>query len=41
MKKWCNEEYKFSVEVTGFLRGKRTEGYCQNCEEIGGKYTCT
>jgi hypothetical protein len=41
MKKWYNEEYEFTVEVTGFLRGNRTEGYCQNGEEVGDKYTCT
>ena len=41
MKKWYDEEYEFMVEVTGFLRGERTEGYCRNGEEIGDKYTCT
>ena len=25
MKKWYNEEYEFTVEVTGFLHGDHTE----------------
>lgn len=41
MKKWYKEEYKFTVEVTGFLRGDHTEHFCRNGEEIGDKYTCT
>ena len=41
MKKWYAEEYEFTVEVTGFLRGDRTEHYCRNGEEVGDKYTCT
>lgn len=41
MKKWYDEEYGFEIEVTGFLRGDKTEGYCRNGEEIGDKYTCT
>ncbi len=41
MKKWYDEEYEFTVEVTGFLRGDHTEHYCRNGEEIGDKYTCT
>lgn len=41
MKKWFNEEYRFDIEVTGFLRGKKTEHYCRNGEEIGDKYCCT
>ena len=41
MKKWYDEEYEFSVEVTGFLHGNRTERYCRNGEEIGDKYICT
>ena len=41
MKKWYDEEYEFEIEVTGFLRGDRTEHYCRNGEEIGDKYTCT
>ena len=41
MKKWYNEEYEFTVEVTGFLHGNHTERYCRNGEEIGDKYTCT
>ncbi len=28
MKKWFDEEYEFTVEVTGFLRGDHTERYC-------------
>ena len=39
MKKWYAEEYEFEIEVTGFLRGKHTERYCRNGEEIGDKYT--
>ena len=41
MKEWYDEEYEFEIEVIGFLRGNRTEGYCRNGEEIGDKYTCT
>lgn len=41
MKKWYAEEYEWEIEVTGFLRGEHTEGYCRNGEEIGDKYTCT
>ena len=41
MKKWYDEEYEFTVEVTGFLHGDHTERYCRNGEEIGDKYTCT
>lgn len=41
MKKWYDEEYEWEIEVTGFLRGDKTEGYCRNGEEIGDKYTCT
>ena len=41
MKKWFNEEYEWEIEVTGFLRGDKTERYCRNGEEIGDKYTCT
>ncbi len=41
MKKWYDEEYKFEIEVTGFLRGDKTENYCRNGEEIGDKYKCT
>ncbi|MDR0908472.1 MAG: TIGR04076 family protein [Spirochaetaceae bacterium] len=29
------------IEVTGFLRGDKTEHCCRNGEEIGDKYTCT
>ena len=35
MKKWYNEEYEFTIEVTGFLHGDHTERYCRNGEEIG------
>lgn len=41
MKKWYNEEYEWEIEVVGFLRGDKTEGYCRNGEEIGDKYRCT
>ena len=41
MKKWYDEEYEFTVEVVGFLRGERTEQYCRNGEEIVDTYTCT
>lgn len=41
MKKWYAEEYEFTVEVTGFLRGDHTERYCRNGEEIGDTYHCT
>ena len=41
MKKWYDEEYQFEIEVTGFLRGDKTEGYCRNGEEIGDKYKCS
>ena len=41
MKKWYDEEYEFTVEEVGFLRGERTEQYCRNGEEIGDTYTCT
>ena len=35
MKKWYDEEYEFTIEVTGFLHGDHTERYCRNGEEIG------
>ena len=41
MKKWYDEEYEFTVEVTGFLHIDHTERYCRNGEEIGDRYTCT
>ncbi len=41
MKKWYDEEYEFTVEVTGFLHGDHTERYCRNGEEIGDIYKCT
>ena len=40
MKKWYDEEYEFTVEVTGFLHGDHTERYCRNGEEISDTYTC-
>lgn len=36
MKKWYDEEYKFSIEVTGFLRGDHTEHLCRNGTEREG-----
>lgn len=41
MKKWYDEEYIFTIEVTGYLRGNHTENLCRNGEEIGDKYTGT
>ncbi len=41
MKKWYDEEYEWTIEVTGFLQGDSTEHYCRNGEEIGDVYTCT
>ena len=41
MEKWLDEEYEFEIEVTGYLRGDKTEGLCRNGEEIGDKYPCT
>ncbi len=41
MNKWYAEEYEFTIEVIGFLRGESTVNYCRNDEEIGDKYTCT
>lgn len=41
MKKWYDEEYEWTIEVIGFLRGESTVNYCRNGEEIGDKYTCT
>ena len=41
MHKWYDEEYEFTVEVTGFVRGDKTERYCRNGEEIGDIYKCT
>ena len=41
MKKWFDEEYEFTVTVTGFLRGSKTEHYCRNGEEVGDVYKCT
>ena len=36
MHKWYDEEYEFTVEVTGFLHSDKTENYCRNGEQIGG-----
>ena len=41
MKKWYDEEFEFTVEVTGYLRGDKPERFCRNGEEIGDRYTCT
>ena len=41
MEKWYQEEYTWTVEVIGYLRGNTPEGYCRNGEEIGDRYTCT
>lgn len=41
MKKWYDEEFEWEIEVTGYLYGDKTEGYCRNGEEIGDLYTCT
>ena len=41
MKKWYDEEFEFTVEVIGYLRGDKPEHYCRNGEEIGDRYTCT
>ena len=30
MKKWFKEDFEWEIEVTGFLRGSETEGYCRN-----------
>lgn len=41
MKKWYREEYRFEVEVIGYLRGNACENYCRNGEEPGDRYECT
>lgn len=41
MKKWFNEDYKFEIEVAGYLRGDTPVEYCRNGEQIGDKYECT
>lgn len=41
MKKWYDEEYEWTIEVIGYLRGDKTEGLCRNGEEIGDVYKCT
>ena len=35
MKKRYDEEYEFTVEAVGFLRGNGTENCCPNGEETG------
>ena len=30
MKKWYDEEFEFTVEVTGYLRGDKPERFCRN-----------
>lgn len=39
MKKWYDEEYRFEIQVVGYLRGEKPQGYCRNGEEIGDIYT--
>lgn len=41
MKKWLAEDFEFEIEVVGYLRIEKTEGYCRNGEEIGDKYLST
>ena len=41
MEKWYQEDYTWTVEDIGYLRGNTPEGYCRNGEEIGDRYTCT
>lgn len=41
MKKWYDEEYRFEIQVVGYLRGDTPQGLCRNGEEIGDTYTCT
>lgn len=41
MKKWYDEEYEWTIEVIGYLRGEGPERCCRNGEEIGDVYTCT
>lgn len=41
MKKWYDEEYEWTIQVIGYLRGDKPEHYCRNGEEIGDIYTCT
>ena len=40
MKKWYSEDWTFEIEVVGYTRGSRAEGYCRNGEEIGDVYRC-
>ena len=39
MDKWYNDEYGFTVEVIGYLRGDSPRGMCRNGEQIGDVYT--
>lgn len=41
MNKWFDETYEWEIQVTGFLRGDSTVGYCRNGEEVGDVYRCT
>lgn len=41
MKKWYDEEYRWTIEVIGYLRGSGPERVCRNGEEVGDVYTCT
>ena len=41
MKKWYDEEYRWIIEVIGYLRGDGPERVCRNGEEVGDVYTCT
>jgi len=36
MKKWYDEEYEFTVEVTGFLHGDHTEHYSEEFFQKSG-----
>ncbi|MDO4387580.1 MAG: hypothetical protein Q4C31_00810 [Eubacteriales bacterium] len=40
MKKWYDEEYRFGIQVVGYLRGEKPQGYCRNGEKIGDTYGC-
>ena len=38
MKKWYDEEYEFTVEVTGFLKGDHTESrYYYRIKDMKGE----
>ena len=40
MNKWYDEEYEFTIEVTGFVHGDSPVRFCRNGEEIGDVYRC-